>query len=469
VPGYDVASWSSVAAPDVGTLAAPQALLQTGPATWVTYAGGNLSPAGLFAPGGFSSDGGFFIPDVPASGPYLLSFDDAAGVRWLVETNAAAVDLGYDQLGRSGLAPAGAGTALTFNLSGLYPWSADWSELQLTSSGAGLWTGVPTQGSIARGASTGFASLLWGVALDSADVLWLHQLAKVLHSDGFSYRSAIRAGSTTGAGYVDGATTTFDVAMRWVPQLGSLPVQWSPSDFEAHLASMAPASRQAPGVIAPHRLSVRASPYALQAPAPLPAGGLPELATLELPLGAGPLSPSAPLRYGRFLPASWLELREVRFATAVAYQAPGANDQLYEVSAVGMREQLPAASAVLTPALTPVQQLTINGAPALADQAAAVTSTPTFSWVPPALGSPSHYVLELVQLGAPQGVTVRTLVARYLTRATQVTLPIGTLTSGALYFARVTAVASSEPFDTAPLRQSPIAAFADSLTGTFMP
>jgi hypothetical protein len=232
---------------------------------------------------------------------------------------------------------------------------------------------------------------------------------------------------------------------------------------------MAPASRQAPGVIAPHRLSVRASPYALQAPAPLPAGGLPELATLELPLGAGPLSPSAPLRYGRFLPASWLELREVRFATAVAYQAPGANDQLYEVSAVGMREQLPAASAVLTPALTPVQQLTINGAPALADQAAAVTSTPTFSWVPPALGSPSHYVLELVQLGAPQGVTVRTLVARYLTRATQVTLPIGTLTSGALYFARVTAVASSEPFDTAPLRQSPIAAFADSLTGTFMP
>ena len=140
-----------------------------------------------------------------------------------------------------------------------------------------------------------------------------------------------------------------------------------------------------------------------------------------------------------------------------------------ETSTVGSREALPAASALLTPALTPVQSLRIDGADALSDLATPVTTAPTFSWGPPAVGSPSYYVLEVDALSAVAGATVRTTVARVVTRSTQITLPPGILAAGCTYFARVTATASSAPFDSAPFRSSPVVSWADALTGTFTP
>ena len=469
--GSAMATILSIAAPDVASLAAPAALVETSPGSWVTYAGGHLSADGSFLLGTFSPSGSFIIPQVPATGPFLLSLTDPDGVRWLVETNASTVDLGYDELGRCDPAPAAAGTQVSFAVQGLEPWSASLGELEATCSGAGLWTPVPASG-VADGATTATISMTWGAPLAllvPSDSLWLHQLAPVQRPDGVAYRSAVRSGMVTGIALADGAATSLAVNLLPVAQSGSLPVQWSTPDFERNLASMAPASRLVAGRVAPHRLAILASPYSLQSPAPVPSGGWPELATLELPVGAAPLQLSPPLAYGEFLPQSWLELREVRYAASVAYQAPGATTPVYETSTVGSREALPAASALLTPALTPVQSLRIDGADALSDLASPVTTTPTFSWAPPAVGSPSYYVLEIEALSAVASGTVRTTVARVVTRSTQITLPPDILAAGGTYFARVTATASSAPFDSAPFRSSPVVSWADALTGTFTP
>jgi hypothetical protein len=471
-PGYSVASLVSSPAPFVEALAAPQVLVQSSPGAWTSYAGGHLQPDGTFVGGGFGADGSFYIPGIPASAPLLLSFSDPGGVRWLLDTNASAIDLGYDLLGRCDQAPASPTTQVAFNLMGLYPWDPTGSELQATSSNANVWTPLPAPASIAAGAISGTSSLTWAAPLDlftPSDVLWLHQLTRVMHPDGVAYLAAIASGQQGGVALVDHAANSFDVHLGWLPRTGSLPVSWSPPDFELHLADMAPAARIAPGMVAPHRLSVLAHPYALQAPAPPPPGGSPELVRLELPAGAAALTLSSPLAYARFLPASWLELREVRYAVAVAYQVPGSSAPLYEVSTLGRRDALPVAGGPVVPGVSPVQALTINGAGALLDQAAPVSTTPTFAWSPPALGSPSYYLLELDLLHALAGVTIRTPVARYLTRSTRVALPPGILNAGSLYFARVTALAGAAPYDAAPFRYGPVYSYADALTGTFTP
>jgi hypothetical protein len=318
----------------------------------------------------------------------------------------------------------------------------------------------------------GTSSLAWGAPLNlfnGADLLWLHQLTVVRHPDGPLYRAAIAAGKQSGVGLVDHAANSFELTLGWLSRTATVPVSWSPADFEQHLPGMAPASRLVAGLFAPHRLSVLAKPYSVQAPSPRPPGGGPELAVLELPAGAAPLTLSAPLSYARFLPPSWQELREVRYGVAVAYQAPGATAPLHEVSAMGRRDALPATGDVIVPVITPVQALAINGVTALADQAAPVSPTPTLSWTPPLLGLPSHYVVEIKLLNAAGGVTTSTTVARYLTQSTNVTLPPGILGPGALYFARVTAFAGVAPYQAAPFRYGPSFAYADALTGTFTP
>jgi hypothetical protein len=471
-PGYSVASQISSPAPFVQSFMAPQVLVQSSPGAWTSYSGGQLLADGSFLPGSFGPDGSFFIPQVPSSALILFSFTDAKGVRWLMDTNASAIDLGYDLLGRCDQVLASPTTLVDFNLLGLYPWNPDGSLLQATSSGAGIWTPLPAPTGISPGGMDGISSLSWGAPLNlftGEDVLWLHELTVIRHPDGLIYRAAIAAGKQSGVGLVDHAANSFDLTLDWLPRTASLPVSWSPGDFELHLPSMAPALRLVVGQVAPHRLSVLAHPYSLLAPSPTPPGGSPELVVMDLPAGAAALNLSAPLRYARFLPPSWQELREVRYAAAVAYQAPGATVPVYVVSAVGRRDALPAAAGLIVPVITPVQAPVINGTTALADQAAPVTATPTFSWAPPLLGGASHYVVEINLLNVAGGVTTSTTVARYLTHTTSVTLPPGILNPGGLYFARVTAFAGVAPYDVAPFRYGPVFAYADTLTGTFTP
>jgi len=470
-PGYTVPSVLAMPAPDVGVLPAPSAILETAPGSWVTFPGGHTATDGSFVQGTFDSAGSFVIPGVPG-GAYVLSFLDASGLRWLVDGNSSAIDLGYDLLGRATTSAPRSFTMLKLTFHGLFAWRQSVAELEASSSSANVWAEVPTAGQILDTNTDAQVLMPWLAPLSlitPTDTLWLHQLTPMSNLSGLTYLGAVRWAALEGLTLVEGGSSSVDVPMSGLFLTGSLPVSWDPTQFEVHLSNMAPASRLLAGVVPAHRVSVLASPYGSTATGPQLAGGSAELARLDLAAGAGPLTLTQPLAYGQFLPSWWKEIREVRYAAAVAYRSPGSTSGIVEVSQLGSRSAMPATSS-LNPVVTPPQAFRINGSSALADLAAPVTLTPTLSWTPPLLGAPSFYVLEISQLYAgSDGITVATPVVRYITRSTHVDLPPGSLSAGAVYFARLTAVVTSAALDSAPLRRSAIEAYADALTGTFTP
>jgi hypothetical protein len=459
-----------VQTPGDGSIAPPDALVQTSPGVWSRFAGGQLAADGTFTAGSFAADGSWAIVGIPRLSPSLLSFSDASRVLLLVDTSAGGLDLGYDKPGRCDASIAPPGTSTLMQLSGLSPWVSTSSELHAASSGAGLAATLAAGSVIADGASTVSLSVSWSgdPLLVPTDVLWLEQLSVALHPDGLSYRSAVAAAQLVQTSLTGGASNTTAAQLSQVPQTGGLPVQWTPIAFERSLPDLAPPARVAPGVVPPHRLSVVASPFALRYPSPdVSALSLP-LATFDEPSQTVSVGLSTPLRYGQFLPAWWAERREVRYAVAVGYQAPGALQPLYEIASIAQDDALPVQPATIAPTLTPVRSPTIGGQSALADQTA-VTTTPTFSWTAPSTGIPTVYELDIYSLQAAAGASQATLVVRYLTASSSASLPPGVLAAGGTYFARITAIANDVPTLLAPLRYSPVGARASMLTGTFTP
>jgi hypothetical protein len=194
------------------------------------------------------------------------------------------------------------------------------------------------------------------------------------------------------------------------------------------------------------------------------------LATLDA-TWSGSFDLGAPLQYGRFLPAPWTEARYARYALTAGYQAPGASDWVFVVTQIGRRDVIPVASPTVAPAISPVRSLTINAANGLRDQTSPLAEPVVFAWIPPALGKPTAYELEIFAVeptanGSQISTSIR-LVLRYLTGSTAATLPPGALPPGGPYFARVSAIAGAVPYLVAPLRHSPAEARATTLTGTF--
>lgn len=460
-------------APDVATIppAAPVAVRALAP----DGQGGRVAYAGAFtAPGAFS------IPAVPA-GPYLLELVDGAGFRTLVDTSAAAVDLGYDAAGRADLARAGLATPVTLSLSGLAPWSAG-DELQLTAAGADAWhvlapSPAPAAGDVAAAFTEDWHAPVAGGPLGllaAADTLYVHQLASSVDAaSGLGFGAAAAWASFTGVAVADGAGASVGLGLGAPTSTAALPAgTWALSAFEAELPSVNPAATTG---ATPHALTVAASPHPLGAPGPA-ARGAPVLLRVRAPLaGAGPDPTLGALSYGRFLDAAWSEWLGVELAASVAYTAPGAASASAEAASIGWRVPAsPAPTPPWAPAVTPVRapQLTpAGGAPAsLFADLTGVGATPTLSWTAPATGAPTSYAVELFRLDAAGGATVRTPVATWLTAATSVALPPGLLAAGSTYYARITARAvAGDAFATAPLRRQEAAAWAQVLTGTFAP
>jgi len=468
----------TVPSPDISV--PPDVLVPDGSGGWTVHRGGSIGPGGSFQQGQFAPDGSFVVPGVP-QGPYVLCHGLPGGAAACTETAADDVDLGYDVLGRADQSAATASTPVNFALSGLYPWDPLVDELQVTSSGANVWERLPD---VFRGGDTGggvdddwYAPGAGGPPLhllSAHDVVFVHQLsARALYSgfDLLFYAAATRAtpappdpAAVTGAQLADGQAGAVAASLQALSLSASLPVQWSPSDFEAVAPALAPAARTAAdGRI--HELVVGASALALGCPAPA-ARGFPELVRFALPAGAAPISDT--LLYGRFLPSTWLEWRGARFRVPVSYLAPGAATPRIDWAEVSRRDPLPADPAVV-PAIGPALAVQLNGEDALVDHAG-VTATPKFSWSAPTAGTPSAYLLDIYELTADgDGGTVATLVLHYATGRLQVAVPPGILQTGGVYYAKLTAEASDVAYDRAPMRVANVFARASALTGTFTP
>jgi hypothetical protein len=186
------------------------------------------------------------------------------------------------------------------------------------------------------------------------------------------------------------------------------------------------------------------------------------------------MPPGAPvvrarLWFGRFLPFGWYEWRGARYAVPVSYLAPGATNPVLETAAIEQREPPSAWASNVTPAVSPPLAPRVGGQDATVDPASAVSTTPTISWAAPAVGAPTVYVVEVWRLDASGPATVRTLVLRHATAATQLTVPPGILAAGVPHYAKIKALVTTAPRTAAPFRRANVWASADALTGVFTP
>ncbi|BDG05255.1 hypothetical protein [Anaeromyxobacter oryzae] len=451
-------------APDVAT-ASVQALAPDGTGGWIAY------------PGTFAADGSFSIPNVPA-GSYLLALHGADGVSRVVATSSTTVDLGYDVLGRSDAADPTASTPVTVDMTGLEPWTAG-DEVQLVSSNADVWDSVPVatvgDGAVAAAPVEDWLTSAAGGPLHllaAGDTLAIFQLHTTPASGSLpSYLSAAAVATAQGLTLASGTPATIPAALAPPASTGTLDVDWNVGAFEALLPAMGPPAATATG----HTLAVGASAHPLTFPAPASrAGRFPTLLRMEVPGGSGQTSVTfpAPPAYGHVLDATWNEWREVGFTATTSYVAPGATTPVDAVASVGRREAMATlAAGPIAPTLTPVQSPLV-GSSALSSVSTPtpVGSAPVVAWTAPATGTPTHYLLEIFQLSASGSASSSSLVASFVTGATQVQLPPGVLSSGSVYYARITASASaSDPFATQPIRSGGASAWASTLTGTFTP
>src|SRR5262245_1537988 len=174
--------------------------------------------------GSGTADGSFAIPDMPQT-EYTLQF----GSTYLV-TNARALDLGDDLLGRPDVTAATQATPVNLNLTDLETWEFE-SELQLFSSNAGTF-GLP---SIAPepGATTISETFDWMFdafppnLLDASrdDQLFITQLATRASSTGQPYQTVTRAAGPLSVTQMDGQLTTITEALNAVPQADSITMQ----------------------------------------------------------------------------------------------------------------------------------------------------------------------------------------------------------------------------------------------------
>jgi hypothetical protein len=123
-----------------------------------------------------------------------------------------------------------------------------------------------------------------------------------------------------------------------------------------------------------------------------------------------------------------------------------------------------AAPGPIVPVLGPVQDPRVNGQSALAPLTG-VSTTPTLSWQPPAIGAPTGYV---VWVNGIEGM-MQTIVTFLYTTDTSVTLPPCVLVEGSAYFFTITAVMTNGSLLAWPHLSSTQGASVDAITSVVTP
>jgi len=165
----------------------------------------------------------------------------------------------------------------------------------------------------------------------------------------------------------------------------------------------------------------------------------------------------ATMTYGSPFPALW----GIGVSVDAGWQVPEAHS-----TAVGVRMALAeASSGPIRPLITPVQSPAVNGRDAFGSLSG-IGLSPTLSWLPPAKGTPSAYV---VMVGNPTSGEAPPLPPSIVTTETSLPLPPGMLESGHSYNFIIRAVASPIDASTAPFRKSLSYAYAEVVTSPATP
>ena len=414
-----------------------------------------------------TTDGYLVFPGVPSDTTYYFC-SDPASTGTLGECSVTAnraLDFSLHRKGRLDVGRATIDpTNVTISLTGLNPWDASTNWLDLLSLGAGNTYGQLNNLAPPSASATSF-SAVWNLArgwnLFAGDQVFITQLERQVNSAGWSYYSATRVFNAP-LTIANGRSASLGGTMTAAPTL-SLSVQLKSSLFTSHMAAVSPAAR----LTGTDAFAVFAAPSYGESGYLGVAGymggeGYPQDGT-DRNVGAVTL--------GKPFPASWDVFVGAGSSFGMSITLPGATTPLFWQPDL-MRQDLLANLPMtdLRPLVSPPQQPRLNGFSAFAAPAGGVGATPTFSWSPPSLGTPTQYEVLVYRLSLNgSGAVEATQVLRLVTAATSVQVPPGVLVSGTTYFAQLSAQLRDVSALTSPFRMPVSNSHAKAVTHTFTP
>ncbi len=384
-----------------------------------------------------AADGTFTIPNVP-TGTFWLRFQEATGPTapvgpaiFLETASGTGIDLGYDQLGRANVTRTSTTTTVTFPVTLAKNWnSADQIQIASSNADVGEWLSRVNP-NFRSNFALGNASAAPLNLIRTGDVVTLFHLYNFTDSSsGLTYRAARARADRTDTNIPGGAAITVPRYTLTAPTVnGTVPGGlWSTATFESYRTLM----NVPTGTGTTHSLVIGASVGSLTGYGPQPRNSPPTLFTMSAPLGTTNRTVGANLQYVHVLAqngtvtAQWNEWRGVEFGGSVTYTAAGATTGVTERASMGRRDALTALSA-LTPTLSPVRTLAVapkGGLPVAAYTAVTgVGLEPTLTWDPPAVGTPTSYVVEVFRLARNGTATTSTKVADVLHRRDEGLVP----------------------------------------------
>ncbi|MDC3953390.1 hypothetical protein KEG38_06020 [Polyangium jinanense] len=427
-----------------------EALVPMGGGQWQTFEGKG------------KADGSVVIPGVP-EGPYVLH----VGEFDYIYTSARDIDLGGAIAGRKDAPRATVNpTKVTLDITNLDPWKAgDDIQLFVPNSGAGQRLyGSAAEDWPAVGDTTldrftvNWSGFAWSSLIDASkgDVLTVSQLSQQTGASGVSYAIITRFASFDDITQTDGSTVSKSGAFTSVPSNVSASLDVRTTKFTSHLAAVNPKAVDQGTFVEIHTRP--GNKYA-------PVGSSATLLSLSLAAGSADVNLGA-IPYGNPYPADWGSSAFVYHYGMVTYTAPGVATPWNDFGAIMFGRDVASVSGQpIEPPLSPVQDLEINGKSAFSDQTG-VTRTPRLSWTAPAVGTPTHYTIEILK---PSEFSYGMVVARLHTKDTKVDLPPRILEDVSAFYVRVQAHVSPVDITTHPYRSAAEFARADALSNILVP
>ena len=169
--------------------------------------------------------------------------------------------------------------------------------------------------------------------------------------------------------------------------------------------------------------------------------------------------------FGNGFPASWTPFVGLAYEINVPFTATGAASSVEVPAELYLSStQMPTKDSPLTPAVTPVLNIKLNGTD-FSQKQTATNLSPTMTWDAPATGVPTGYRVTIYQLSAISSGSGYQPVLDLFTKDRSMVIPDGVLASGNEYFFGIRAyLIPSVDFTTAPYHGSFPWSHADMLT-----
>ena len=416
-----------------------------------------------------NADGTFTIPNVP-EGTYYLQYGFPGFTYNYIVTSSHRLDFGTDSVGRSDVSYGASTTTLSLALSGLSPWGTkDHVEMLSSNSGAYCYSLNDQTSPPAAGATT-----LTATKLNYPGYCYPGQLIDGTKSDlAYVYQLSTKTSPVLGAytaltnslllptnfSVVNAQDNPVTATLAAVPQ-NSFSTRFAISQFEQLAAAGTPGAQ-----VSGTYLLLESQPGGL---AYGPFSTSADLIEVLSTPGAADKDTGA-LSYGNPFPTSWGTYANVITGFNVSYTLPNAPSPLtVQGSIIYAADASTLGATGLTPPIGPVRNIKVNGQPATS-LLANVTTTPTITFDPPALGTPTSYFITVAGVTVSGGMLGTRVVALFRTQGTSITVPPGPLALGAAYVVSISAqYAPKDSFD-APLRKRFPQASAASISSVLEP